>query len=257
MSAGESPLKLASPWDVASRPPTVESSSLGRPTLFSIPDMPPKDRLAERLEAGKLFRAVVDHQRLACLMVDASARLFDSSTAGAALLEMGMWLKLRAGGRLACPSEADTTRLRALAKRTAHGRGGSSMRIRNESGAECLIQAIPAGARWGNPVYRPHGSCVSLFVTVLACAGRELASWIDVAKIRILLRCTQAEAEVATFLLAGLTPARIARDRRVSLSTVRTQIRALLEVSGTRRVAELIVVLARSLLQQSRLEKRW
>jgi DNA-binding CsgD family transcriptional regulator len=86
-----------------------------------------------------------------------------------------------------------------------------------------------------------------LFVTVLASAGPELASWIDVAKIQILLKCTQAEAEVAASLLAGLTPARIAEDRRVSLSTVRTQIRALLEVSGTRRVAELIVLLARSL----------
>jgi DNA-binding CsgD family transcriptional regulator len=67
------------------------------------------------------------------------------------------------------------------------------------------------------------------------------------ALIQILLKCTQAEAEVAASLLAGLTPTRIAQERRVSLSTVRTQIRALLEVSGTRRVAELIVLLARSL----------
>ena len=158
-----------------------------------------------------------------------------------------MWLKLRAGDRLAGPSEADTTRLRALAMRTASGRGGGSMRIRNEWGAECVIQAIPAGARAGNPVYRPRGSCVLLLVTVLARAGRDLASWIDVPKIQILLKCTQAKAEVAASLLAGLTPVCIAQERRVSLSTVRTQIRALLEVSGTRRVAELIVLLARSL----------
>ena len=121
------------------------------------------------------------------------------------------------------------------------------MRIRNGLGAECVIQAIPASARAGNPVYRPTGFCALLFVTVLARPGGELASWIDVPKIQILLKCTQAEAVVAASLLTGLTPARIAQDRGVSLSTVRTQIRALLEVSGTRRVAELIVVLARSL----------
>jgi DNA-binding CsgD family transcriptional regulator len=86
-----------------------------------------------------------------------------------------------------------------------------------------------------------------LLVTVLARAGRDLVSWIDVPKVQILVECTQAEAEVAASLLAGLTPARIAQERRVSLNTVRTQIRALLEVSGTRRVAELIVLLARSL----------
>ncbi|HEY7338063.1 MAG TPA: hypothetical protein VH639_24465 [Bryobacteraceae bacterium] len=218
-----------------------------KPALFSAPLLPPRDRLAERLEAGELFRAVVDYQRVACLMVDASARLFDASSAGAALLETGMWLKLRAGGRLAGPSVADTTRLHVLAKRTANGRGGGSMRIRNELGAECLIQAIPAGARTGNPVYRPPGSCVLLFISVFAGVGRELANWIDVPKIRILLMCTQAEAEVAASLLAGLTPAHIAHDRRVTLSTVRTQIRALLEAAGTRRITELIVLLARSL----------
>src|SRR5215467_12904994 len=145
MSVPESRLIPALAWNLASARPTRDSSSQGRPALFAMPGMPPRNRLTERLEAGELFRAVVDHQRLACLMVDASARLFDSSSAGAALLETGMWLKLRAGGRLTGPSEADTARLQALAKRTAHGRGGGSMQIRNELGAECLIQAIPAG----------------------------------------------------------------------------------------------------------------
>ena len=247
MSVPELNLKPALSWASASKHPASESGPLKRPALFSMPGTPRKDRLAERLESGELFRAVVDHQRLACLMVDASARLFDSSAAGDALLGTGKWLKLRTGGRLAGPSEADTMRLRALAKRTAYGRAGSSMRIRNELGPECVIQAIPASARAGNPVYRPLGSCVLLFVTVLARAGLEAASWIDVPKIQMLLKCTQAEAEVAASLLAGLTPGRIAQDRQVSLSTVRTQIRALLEASATHRVAELIVLLARSL----------
>jgi DNA-binding CsgD family transcriptional regulator len=209
--------------------------------------MLPRDRVAERWESGELFRAVVDHQKLACFMVDASVRLIDSSAAGAALLETGKWLKLRAAGRLAGTSEADTARLHALAKLTSGGRSGGSMRIRNELGAECVIQAISAPVKVGNPTYRPCAACVLLIATVLPRGRWELTSWINVPKIQILLKCTQAEAEVAASLLAGLTPARIAQDRRVSLSTVRTQIRALLEVSGMRRVAELIVLLARSL----------
>ena len=75
----------------------------------------------------------------------------------------------------------------------------------------------------------------------------ELASWIELPKIQMLLKYTQADAEIASSVLVGLTPARIAQHRRVSLSMVRTQIRALLEGSGTRRVAELIVLLAGSL----------
>jgi DNA-binding CsgD family transcriptional regulator len=199
------------------------------------------------LEVGELFRAVVDHQRLACLMVDARAKLFDSSAAGAALLETGSWLKLGAGGRLAGASAPDTARLRALARQAINGRGGGSMRIKNELAGECVIQAIPASVRAKNLLDPPRASCALLFVTTLASADRAPASWIDIQKIQILLKCTQAEAEVAASLLGGLTPARIAQDRQVSLNTVRTQIRALLEVSGTRRVAELIVLLARSL----------
>ena len=114
-------------------------------------------------------------------------------------------------------------------------------------GGECVIHAILAGVRTENSSDPPRPLCALLFVTVLASAGGEPASWMDVQKIQILLKCTQAEAEVAASLLAGLTPARIAQDREVSLSTVRSQIRALLEASSTHHVAQLIVLLARSL----------
>jgi len=123
-----------------------------------MPGMPSRARLAERLEALELFRAVVDHQRLACLMVDARAKLFDASAAGAAVLETGNCLKLGAGGRVAGASAADTARLRALAKRAAHGSRGGSMQIRNELGGECAIRAIPrdVGENSSDP---PRPSC--------------------------------------------------------------------------------------------------
>src|SRR5262249_14377630 len=89
MSVPELHLKPALPWDPASKHPASESGPQRRPALFAMRHMPARDRLAEQLESGELFRAVVDHQRLACLMVDAGARLFDSSAAGDALLETG------------------------------------------------------------------------------------------------------------------------------------------------------------------------
>lgn len=51
---------------------------------------------------------------------------------------------------------------------------------------------------------------------------------------------TQAECDVLHELLAGATPADIAQRRNVRLSTVRTQIRQLLDKTGTRRQADLV-----------------
>lgn len=51
---------------------------------------------------------------------------------------------------------------------------------------------------------------------------------------------TRAEAQVATLLADGLTPAEIAAQRRVSVHTVRNQVKAALFKSGLRRQADLV-----------------
>jgi DNA-binding NarL/FixJ family response regulator len=58
---------------------------------------------------------------------------------------------------------------------------------------------------------------------------------------------TRAETAVAEALLRGMTAAEIAALKSVSEQTVRSQIRALLEKSGSSRQAELIVKLGASL----------
>jgi DNA-binding CsgD family transcriptional regulator len=55
---------------------------------------------------------------------------------------------------------------------------------------------------------------------------------------------TAAEVRVATALLVGMAPEEIAEQRGVSLNTVRTQVRRLLDKTGMRRVSELLLLLA-------------
>lgn len=54
---------------------------------------------------------------------------------------------------------------------------------------------------------------------------------------------TKAESELALALVKGTTPKSYAHTKGISINTVRSQIRALLEKSGVRRQADLILLL--------------
>jgi DNA-binding CsgD family transcriptional regulator len=143
------------------------------------------------------------------------------------------------GQILATGSATETKRLRELTARAATGRGAGMLRIADDRGRYWLIRAVPAGVRSDNPFDPRRADCVLLFVTT-----PEARRTPEPSLIRLALGCTQAEAEVAVLLVAGVTPARIAAGRLVSLTTVRTQIRALLQHSGLNRVGELVHLLA-------------
>ncbi|ACA16874.1 transcriptional regulator, LuxR family [Methylobacterium sp. 4-46] len=59
---------------------------------------------------------------------------------------------------------------------------------------------------------------------------------------------TAAEARLAAQLSTGMPLARIAKARGVSITTLRTQLAAIFEKTGTSRQAELVVLLARTSL---------
>ena len=106
-------------------------------------------------------------------------------------------------------------------------------------------------------VLRPSGA-PDYVVTVLpaqevalrprACARVVLitdpAAHLQPAGLRRIWGLTTAEARVAAALSAGLMPAEIAVRHGVSEATVRTQMRAIFDKTGTRRQGELIRMLA-------------
>jgi DNA-binding CsgD family transcriptional regulator len=55
---------------------------------------------------------------------------------------------------------------------------------------------------------------------------------------------TPAETTIANGLLSGLSPQEIADQRRVSIGTVRDQLKSLLSKTGTRRQSDLVRILA-------------
>ena len=65
-------------------------------------------------------------------------------------------------------------------------------------------------------------------------------------QLAALYQLTPAESGVAALLAEGLSPAKIAERRTVSLDTVRNQIKALLQKTGATRLGGLIALLART-----------
>jgi DNA-binding CsgD family transcriptional regulator len=183
------------------------------------------------LARGEMLRQAIDHKQMACIMVDANARVLDCSAAALPLLESGAVLQLRHRSQLAAVSKEETARLHILIEGAATGRRGAAMRL----SGQWLLQLVPSGVAQQNPFDPRFTHCALVFVT--PPRSPTSPGWKEIQQV---LDCTPAEAQVAAALVSGITPREIAARRHVSLNTVRTQIRILLERAGVRRMAALV-----------------
>jgi DNA-binding NarL/FixJ family response regulator len=188
-------------------------------------------RIGPQLARGELLRQAIEHQQMNCIMTDSNARVLDCTAAAATLLESGTVLKVRNQSQLATVSSEETARLRTLIARAATGRAGGMMRLTGN----WLVQAVPSGVARDNPFDARFAQCALVFIT-----PPKPQIPIDWTRIQLVLDCTRAEAEVAADLSRGVAPMDIAMKRNVSLNTIRTQIRILLERKGFHRIAELV-----------------
>lgn len=81
-------------------------------------------------------------------------------------------------------------------------------------------------------------------VTALALGSLLGGVHLKGASLRQFFRMTEAEAFVAMALAAGRTATWIAKERRVSVNTVRTQVRIVLRKAGADRIADLVRIVA-------------
>lgn len=191
--------------------------------------------LAPRLAAGEVLREAIDHRQMACIMVDSNARVFGCSSAATALLESGNVLRLRSRSQLTALACEDTRRLHNLIASAATGRAGGMLRL----SGNWIIQIVPGGVSQQNPFDPRFADCALVFIIPPIPPSPH---W---SEIQVALDCTRAESEVAADLASGIDPTEIATKRNVSINTVRTQIRSLLERTGFHRVAELVSFLVR------------
>jgi DNA-binding CsgD family transcriptional regulator len=179
------------------------------------------------LDAGALAMAALDLLPDAVIVVDLGLRIRVVNEAGRRLLAGKRGLNVR-DNRLEAPDRFQSAALAAVVRDPRERRGGC-LRLRAPGGAELWVRSAPLA---------PGAALLQL----LPAQANEQA---QAQALCCLFSTTRAEAEVAASLGAGRSPAAIARQRGVSLSTVRCQVRAVLGKTGARGVPDLVRIINR------------
>lgn len=195
-------------------------------------------RMSKRLENLELEVAKRDllldrHQTPVWLLSDDGRLVFCNREAEKRLAEPAFTLHMRSG-RL--HSNGQDSRLQALV-RQAGGRDGARragwLQLRGEPPASLLVTPVPTESGLAN---LGHGPLVMLALLEQRLQTQLLAE---------LFQLTPAEQRLADLLARGMTPEACAEQLKVSINTVRTQLRALFRKTETERQAELMNLFAR------------
>lgn len=144
------------------------------------------------------------------------------------------------GGALHC-ADKRADRLLSAAVASACGgdrrwsfRPGSETVLSMEGRAPVVAVVVPLGE--ANPILNVGPLRAAVYF--LDCAVREAKSD-ELSRLRSLFGLTPAEAEITAGLVKGFSVAELARRRNVSLHTVRTQVKLILEKTQSPRQASL------------------
>lgn len=186
----------------------------------------------------------------AILVLDRAGRILHASTRAEALLRQADAIRARQG-RLTATDRIAADRLSFLVREAADTAGGSH----NPHPGGTL--AIPRAGRLPVTVlvapFRPvrRGFGAVLPAAILFLRDPEMPAPAK-SVLQEMFGLTPAEAEVAAALTDGATPQEIAKANRVSVNTIRTQLRNIFAKTGTNRQAQLVALLLRSVAELAR-----
>ena len=181
---------------------------------------------------SRLTDDILNRQPDAILVVDAAGRPHFLNQAARALLDRGEVIRLRRGVVIA-QHDTEAPRLRELivqacCRSGAHG-GGIALPRAQGRPLRLLVSPLAAGSR-------THALLVLNDPDRVALARH--------ARLQDLYRLTSVEAQTAAALAQGYSPAYIAERRGVSITTVRTQIRAILHKTEAGGIADVVALVA-------------
>jgi DNA-binding CsgD family transcriptional regulator len=197
-------------------------------------------RLSLEHRGGSLVGGALEAVAAAAFVLDFGGRVAAMTPAAEALVS-GPDARLKlAGRRLQGRNPQDETTLSAFLLQAVEADDAATpalIALRGE-GRPLVLEAMAAPQIAFGLGFAPK-------VIIVARSGDEPVGAAPAA--RAAFNLTVAEVAVATALRRGLSPDEIAVERRVSIETVRSQIRALMTKTETRRQSELVALLSRYL----------
>jgi DNA-binding CsgD family transcriptional regulator len=182
---------------------------------------------------------LMNTQSTCVVAADATARAVRLNQAAEAVLRRGDGLQL-ISGRLIAPVHAQTVILHRLISQATGANGGVSggnMIMGGQLGVRYAITVTPLSHR--STLIQKHDA--PLAVVTMKRLEQDLRPSRQLIEM---FGLTPAEAELAAAVGAGRRLDEIAEERRVSMATVRTQMRALYSKTATSRQAELVHMIA-------------
>lgn len=186
------------------------------------------------------------HLNIAAIVLDRQLRAISTNAEAETMLRAATSLKLRHGRLVATSSRENEALNAAMTQVTKTGRG-ATLALRSQSAEDfeifLSINALPG----------PVGAAQSSGPALLVMARRRGAMpLVTAGQLHEAFDLSGAEAAVAQALIEGQPPDEYAQRNSVSIATVRTQLRAIYEKTGTRSQAEAVGLMLWVLTQRAR-----
>lgn len=203
-------------------------------------------RLGQDSRAAWATRAALDALPIGVAIVDAGLRIhfandvarkeFGAADFGLRALRSGP--QAGSGVYLAAMAKDDATALRRLVASATSGGSGGSMRILNRDMSSCavLVSPAPQGLSVDQALPNDISPPEKLAMVAVRDLGRANSPTPDM--LCDVFGFSSAEADVAVALSGGASAEDVARQRNVSLATVRSQIRSILGKSGSENLRD-------------------
>lgn len=203
-------------------------------------------RLGQEARASWATRAALDALPVCVAIVDAGLRIhfmnqasqrdFAHPDAGLRALRSGPYAG--SGVYLAAQAKGEAVALRRLVASATSGDAGGSMRISNRdmSSRAVLVSPVPEGLSADQASAKESEPTEKLAIIVIRDLDRVAPPPIET--LCEVFGLSRAEADVAATLAGGASAEDVARQRNVSLTTVRSQIRSILGKSGTENLRD-------------------
>lgn len=199
-----------------------------------------------RTIAGLKFEKWATEQHMlgsgtALFLVDPSLGIQYACANAESLLETGTVLGCGNNRRIGFKSASAQHRFQAVMRSQAGGEGNAlnTWRLSDDNGQDWTCRAM--GVRLGDLDVAPFGALFAHSISAVLLALRpDVATPSLSLELQHALGLSKAEATSAIMLSDGQSPAEIAETRRVSIYTVRNQIKAAMSKTGSRRQSDLV-----------------
>ena len=237
-------------------PGVFATASLERPgsrRLFGVADKPKFARLVPHLKRALQLRlrqqahgpprrmtaATLDAFTFGVVVCDAQGRIMLANAAAEDLARVTRAITLGAPRKgIATPIPSESRRLGALIADAANGGSGGVMRLTGADSTAliALVTALPRGFAPGRESTQP------LALVTLRSTANALS--LSATMLRALFGLSPTQAEIALAIFAGNAPERIARDRNIAISTLRTHLAEIFVRTGAENQRDLVRLLA-------------